>query len=154
MARNEQLADLQVESRRYLAAYVLFNQAVADHVGMHPTDLQCVSLLTMEPGPLTTGQIGELTGLTSGSASRLVDRLERAGYVTRQHDAQDRRRVLISPVPDAVQRLNAVWEDLSKGWTDEFVDYSDRELTLLLRHMRRIVQLSRTQVGRLRSDPH
>jgi DNA-binding MarR family transcriptional regulator len=149
--RDEQLAGLEVESRRYIAAYVLFNQAVADRVGMHPTDLQCVSLLTIEAGPFTAGRIAELTGLTSGSASRLVDRLERAGYVTRQRDPQDRRRVLVVPAPDAVERLGAVWEGLRKGWTELFAGYSADELSLLRRHMRRTTELSRAQVQRLRS---
>jgi DNA-binding MarR family transcriptional regulator len=102
------VAELETESRRYLAAYVLFNQAVADKPGMHPTDLQCLSLITIEEGPFTTGQIAELTGLTSGSASRLVDRLVKAGYVTRQRDTSDRRRVLVQPVLQAVQRVGEV----------------------------------------------
>ena len=103
MTRTERLTELEVESRRYLASYVLFNQAMADQVGLHPTDLQCINLLTIEPGPFTTGRIAELTGLTSGSATRLVDRLERAGYVTRERDAADRRRVLVVPVAAAVR---------------------------------------------------
>ncbi|MFJ5309984.1 hypothetical protein [Streptomyces sp. NPDC088350] len=53
----------------------MFNQAVADRLGLHPTDLQCLNLLTLEAGPVTTGRIAELTGLTTGSATRLVDRL-------------------------------------------------------------------------------
>jgi DNA-binding MarR family transcriptional regulator len=132
---------------------VLFNQAMADRVGLHPTDLQCINLLTIEPGPFTTGRIAELTGLTSGSATRLVDRLERAGYVTRERDAADRRRVLVVPVPDALARLGTVWEELSDGWVEMFSDYTDAELALLLRHMRRTTDLSRVQIEKLRGAP-
>src|SRR4051794_10812392 len=92
--------ELSTAARRYLAAYVLFNQALADHLGLHPTDVQCLSLLTAAPGPLTVKQIAEMTGLTTGSATRLVDRLERDGYVVRTPDQRDRRRVLVAPVPD------------------------------------------------------
>ncbi len=49
--------DLQQESRRYLASYVMFNQAVADHLELHPTDVQCLNLMTAESGPFTTGRI-------------------------------------------------------------------------------------------------
>src|SRR5258705_659838 len=112
MARADRLAELETESRRYLAAYVLFNQAVADKLDMHPTDLQCLSLITIEDRQFTTGQIAELTGLTSGSASRLVDRLVKAGYVTRQRDIHDRRRVLVQLVPVALQRVGEVWDEL------------------------------------------
>ncbi|BFO14235.1 hypothetical protein SHKM778_06230 [Streptomyces sp. KM77-8] len=68
-------AELGVVSRRYVAAYALFHQAPADHLGLHPTDVQCLNLLTLEGGPVTTGRVAELTGLTTGSATRL-----RAGF--------------------------------------------------------------------------
>ena len=96
-ARARLLDELSSVSRRYMASYALFNQAVADRLGLHPTDLQCLNLLTLEAGPVTTGRVAELTGLTTGSATRLVDRLERAGYVVRERDAEDRRRVQAEP---------------------------------------------------------
>ncbi len=82
-SRAELLARIVTESQRHYADYSLFNQAMADHVGLHPTDMQCVALLDMEPGPVSTGDIARLTGLTSGSATRLVDRLVKAGIVER-----------------------------------------------------------------------
>ncbi|WP_371501395.1 MarR family transcriptional regulator [Kitasatospora sp. NBC_00374] len=143
--------ELRDESRRYLASYVMFNQAVADHLGLHPTDVQCLNLLTGEPGPFTTGRIAELTGLTSGSATRLVDRLEKAGYVARRRDAADRRRVLVEPVPAALQPVHDLWAELAVGWREMFEGYTEAERELLLRHMRRTTELSRQQIARLRA---
>lgn len=145
--------DLQQESRRYLASYVMFNQAVADHLKLHPTDVQCLNLLTAEPGPFTTGRIAELTGLTSGSATRLVDRLEKAGYVVRHRDNADRRRVLVEPVPEAMRDITELWAELGKGWREMFAGYTEDELGLLHRHMQRTVELSRRQIAHLR-DKH
>lgn len=153
-ARRAQLeAELSRESRTYLASYVLFNQAVADHLGLHPTDVQAISLITAATEPLTVKQIAEVTGLTTGSATRLVDRLERGGYVTRRPDAQDRRRVLVAAVPDRMTRVQAVWDDLSGGWQALFEDLNEAELEVVIRHMRRAQQLSRTQIERLRVNP-
>ncbi|WP_412537939.1 MarR family transcriptional regulator [Longispora sp. K20-0274] len=152
--RRAQLeAELAGESRSYLASYVLFNQAVADHLGLHPTDVQAISLITAAPEPLTVKRIAEVTGLTTGSATRLVDRLERGGYVTRQPDERDRRRVLVVAVPARMARVRAVWDDLRPGWQAMFADLSDAELEVLIRHMRRAQQLSRTQMERLRAAP-
>ncbi|MGG7576088.1 MarR family winged helix-turn-helix transcriptional regulator [Streptomyces sirii] len=145
--------ELSRESRRYLAAYVLFNQAIADHLGLHPTDVQCLSLLTAEPGPLTVKQIADMTGLTTGSATRLVDRLERGGYVLRAPDPQDRRRVLVSPVPDRIARVTAVWDDLGQTWQALLDEHTDDELEVITRHMRRAHDLSHAQMRRLRSRP-
>ncbi|MDG4862135.1 MarR family transcriptional regulator [Streptomyces sp. T-3] len=149
--RSALMAQLGNESRRYMASYALFNQAVADHVGLHPTDLQCLNLLSLEPEPVTTGHIAELTGLTTGSATRLVDRLERAGYVVRERDTADRRRVLVSTVPERMAEFGAVWEKLGGGWLAHFDAYDERELALLITHMKRTVEFTAGQIERLRS---
>ncbi len=148
--RSALLAELSVTSRRYMAAYALFNQAVADHLRLHPTDLQCLNLLGLEAAPVTTGRIAELTGLTTGSATRLVDRLERAGYVTRARDTADRRRVLVETVPGRMAEFGAVWERLNGGWAAMFDAYDDDEVALLIAHMRRTVELSAVQIETLR----
>jgi DNA-binding MarR family transcriptional regulator len=48
-------------------------------------------------GPATPGWLAEMTGLSTGAVTGLVDRLERGGYVTRAQDPQDRRRVIVAP---------------------------------------------------------
>ncbi|MFI8291972.1 MarR family winged helix-turn-helix transcriptional regulator [Streptomyces sp. NPDC085614] len=150
-ARREGLmTELYGESRRYMASYALFNQAVADHLRLHPTDVQCLNLLSLESGPVTTGRIAELTGLTTGSATRLVDRLERAGYVTRERDGEDRRRVLVAVVPERMAELGAFWRRLNGAWGTMFDAYSDAEVALLIAHMRRTVELSAVQIEQLR----
>src|SRR3954447_22793266 len=126
--------ELSMASRRYLAAYVLFNQAIADHLGLHPTDVQALSLLTAENRPLTVKELAEMTGLTTGSATRLVDRLERGGYVARMPDRHDRRRVLVIPIPEHVARVTAVWDDLGQSWQTLLDDHTDEELKIVTRH--------------------
>ncbi|WP_235023959.1 MarR family winged helix-turn-helix transcriptional regulator [Streptomyces sp. WAC05374] len=151
--RKRLMAELSGEARRYMAAYALFNQALADHLGLHPTDVQCLNLLDLEPGPVTTGRIAELTGLTTGSATRLVDRLERAGYVTRERDANDRRRVLVATVPGRMAEFGAVWERVGTPWAAMFDAYTEDELAFLTAHMRRTVEVSAEQIAGLRAQP-
>ncbi|GAB7110544.1 hypothetical protein JCM4814A_88610 [Streptomyces phaeofaciens JCM 4814] len=150
-ARERLLGELAVVSRRYMASYALFNQALADHVGLHPTDVQCVNLLSLEKGPVTIGRIAEMTGLTTGSATRLVDRLEKAGYVVRERDRVDRRRVLVATVPEKIAGFGRMWEQLGGGWYALFEGLDDAEVALIIGHMRRTVDFSAEQVARLRS---
>ncbi|MFJ5839832.1 MarR family winged helix-turn-helix transcriptional regulator [Streptomyces shenzhenensis] len=150
-ARARLLAELSTVSRRYVASYALFNQAVADHLGLHPTDLQCLNLLTLERAPVTTGRVAELTGLTTGSATRLVDRLERSGYVVRERDASDRRRVLVAAVPEKTAEFGRTWEGLGGDWSTLFEDLDDTELATIVRHMRRTVAFSTERIDRLRA---
>ncbi|MER5885679.1 MarR family winged helix-turn-helix transcriptional regulator [Streptomyces sp. NPDC001941] len=150
--RERLMDELTTQSRRYMASYALFNQAVADHLRLHPTDLQCLNLLSLEEGPVTTGRIAEMTGLTTGSATRLVDRLERTGWVTRERDSEDRRRVFVRTVPEKAAELGAFWGRLNQAWSTMFDVYDDEEVALLTAHMRRTVELSAAQVERLRGD--
>src|SRR6185295_6821014 len=76
---------------------VLFQQAIADRLGLNTTDLMCLSFLS-DTEPLTAGQLAEATGLTTGSVTVMIDRLEKAGYAQREKDPTDRRRVLVRPL--------------------------------------------------------
>jgi DNA-binding MarR family transcriptional regulator len=115
--------------------------------------VQCLSLLTIEPGPLTVKQVAGMTGLTTGSATRLVDRLERGGYVVRAPDPQDRRLVLVTPMAERIARVTAVWDDLGQAWQTLLDDHTEDELEVITRHMRRAYDLSHAQMERLRSRP-
>jgi DNA-binding MarR family transcriptional regulator len=91
---------------RFIAGVVLFSNEVAKQVGLGPSDSQFLGLLGLE-GPLTPGRLAELTGLTTGTVTGVLDRLERGGYVRRERDATDRRKVVVTPVPEAAARLAA-----------------------------------------------
>jgi DNA-binding MarR family transcriptional regulator len=125
--RARLLDELSTVSRRYMASYALFNQALADRLKLHPTDMQCVNLLSLEGAPVT-----------------------RAGYVVRQRDAVDRRRVLVATVPEKVAEFGRVWDRLGGGWYALFDELADDELALIIGHMRRTVDLSAEQIARLR----
>ncbi|WP_059009894.1 MarR family winged helix-turn-helix transcriptional regulator [Streptomyces specialis] len=150
MSRADRLAEIRAYGPRHLASYALFNQAVADHLGLHPTDVQCLRLISMEDGPLTTRRVAEMTGVTSSAASRLVDRLERAGYLARRRDQRDRRRTLVSLLPEAERRLESLWDFLSEAFEARFEDNSEEELAVVVQYMRRSIELSGHQIERLR----
>ena len=80
--RSELLAALKDQFRQLATATVLFNQAIADRLGMHLTDHKCADILT-GTGPITAGELAERTGLTSGAITGVIDRLEKAGFVQR-----------------------------------------------------------------------
>ncbi|MET9669402.1 MarR family transcriptional regulator [Streptomyces sp. NPDC006475] len=149
--RGELVAAVTATARRHHAAYTLFNQAMADHLGLHPTDLQCVSLLALEPGPRTTGEIAELTGLTSGSATRLVDRLQKAGLAERHPDPHDRRKMLVSLTRDRPLEVEAAWDTPGKAFAKALEDFSDDELTVIERYLRRTTDVGTEQTSRLRT---
>src|SRR4051794_234377 len=66
-------ASAEMSARR--AAYT---QIVAERFGLAATDVECLGLLASE-GSMAVGRLGELTALTTGATTRMVDRLEQAG---------------------------------------------------------------------------
>ncbi|MFI6941229.1 MarR family winged helix-turn-helix transcriptional regulator [Streptomyces sp. NPDC050418] len=83
--------------RRYLSAVMVHGHASAKSCGLGATDLYALNTLELT-GPLTPGELGARTGLTTGPTTRLIDRLEQAGYVRRAADPTDRRKVIVEPV--------------------------------------------------------
>ncbi|MFC4063465.1 MarR family winged helix-turn-helix transcriptional regulator [Actinoplanes subglobosus] len=150
-SRTELLSAVTTAARRHHAAYTLFNQALADRLGLHPTDLQCLSLLDLEPEPLTTGEIAKLTGLTSGSATRLVDRLERANLVERRPDPQDRRKALVSLTTQRDGQLETAWDEPGNAFAEALQDFTDAELAVIERYLLRTTEVGSRQAERLQA---
>lgn len=150
-SRTELLSAVTTAARRHHAAYTLFNQALADRLGLHPTDLQCMSLLDLEPEPLTTGEIAKLTGLTSGSATRLVDRLERANLVERRPDPLDRRKALVSLTTQRDGPLETAWDEPGNAFAEALQGFTDAELVVIERFLLRTIEVGSRQAERLQA---
>jgi len=145
--------EIASESRRHYAAFALFNQAMADHLGLHATDVQCLSLLALEAEPQTVGQIAQLTGLTSGSATRLVDRLERAGLARRWPDPTDGRRARVKLTDSVEGEVANAWDEPGEAFAAVLTGYGEAELRLIRDYLQRAAQVGRTQADRLRNSP-
>lgn len=140
------------ELRRIASLSVLFSHAVAERLGLHPTDLECLGFL-FEEGAVPAGRLAELTGLTTGAITRLIDRLERAGYVRREPDPRDRRRVLVRPVRERGPEIARYFEPLGRAMAALYARYSDAELALVLDFVQQAAAAAQEEVARLRAAP-
>lgn len=100
--REELTGEIQQRLIRFIAEVVLYNHAVSAKVGLGASDSQFMTLLQAY-GPLTPRQLAEHTGLTSGTVTGVIDRLESHGFVTRRPDPGDRRKVVVTPSLEAIQ---------------------------------------------------
>src|SRR6266581_8025003 len=132
-ARAALMEELEHAMRRSSAQGVIFGQTVANSVGISGSDLECLDFLNLE-GRVTAGRLAEVTGLTTGAITGVVDRLEKAGFVRRERDESDRRKVFIVPVAERMMEIGRLYELVKRAMQKQCEDYSDAELKLLLRH--------------------
>ncbi|MCY8423219.1 MarR family transcriptional regulator [Bacillus vallismortis] len=128
---------------------VLFHQAAAQALGLFPTDLKSADILN-EAGPMTAGELGKKTGLSTGSVTALVDRLEKAGYVAREKDPDDRRRVMIVPLTASKKHVKDLFRSLSESTMDLCRDYTEEELELIFSFVDKAADIMEEELKRLK----
>ena len=119
---------------RYGMRTSIFQQSMAQKMGVVHTDLKTANILN-ETGPITAGELSKITGLSTGSVTALVDRLEKAGYVSRERDESDRRRVMIVPMPERHKQIMNHYKSLGMKIKQLGDHYGDDELKLILKFL-------------------
>src|SRR5437016_10542805 len=152
MKREEIIEAITQKFREMSTETILFHQAVADVLGLYITDHKCFDLL-YRFGAMPAGKLGELTGLTTGAVTGIIDRLEEAGYVRRTDDPKDRRRTIVEPIRNKKleRKIEAVFIPLHKRMHKILSSYSDSELAFLLDATTEHVDQTREESKRLRS---
>lgn len=150
--KRQLVEELRWAGRHQARTTVMFHQAVADRLGLHPTDHKCLDLLR-EEGPMSAGELAEATGLTSGAITGVADRLERAGFLHRESDPHDRRRILLRVNTDCTDsQVAPLFAGIMESWTKQCEQYSPRQLELILKFMRQTIELLERETARLRKN--
>jgi DNA-binding MarR family transcriptional regulator len=128
----------------------MFHNAVADEIGLNITDHKCLDIL-LHRGPITAGQIAELTGLTTGAVTGVIDRLENAGYIRRTRDLNDRRRVIVEPIRDkAGEAMAPVFAHFQERFLPLLEKYDDETLRQVLEFVNESIQFMQDEIHWLR----
>jgi MarR family transcriptional regulator, organic hydroperoxide resistance regulator len=113
--------------REFIAGSIMYNQQVADRVGLRLTDMQCINVLDLM-GPSTPGELARSTGLTTGGVTVMLDRLEKGGYVKRVPNPRDRRSVLVRLNPTKLKKVQAFYGEINERMVALLDETPDREL--------------------------
>ncbi|TWD75403.1 DNA-binding MarR family transcriptional regulator [Kribbella amoyensis] len=153
--RSDLREALAQEMPQYVSAAVRFQIAVADQLGMPLTDVHAIGAL-LELGPSGARQLADLMGLTTGAVTRLLDRLERAGYVRREPDPTDRRRILVHVVPERLDDIAEYYRSMDDRWRKQVAQYSDDQLEFLVDFLRQGRDHANAETRTLRTEgrPH
>ncbi|HJU94683.1 MAG TPA: MarR family transcriptional regulator [Nitrososphaera sp.] len=154
MSKREEIIQAIIEKRREMSTEtIMFHQSVADVLGLHITDHKCIDLIR-QYGAMPAGRIAELTGLTTGAVTGIIDRLEKAGYVRRANDPKDRRRTIVEPIRNKKweRKIEAVFIPFHERMHKLLSSYSDSELAFLLDVLTKSIEQTREESKKLRTN--
>jgi DNA-binding MarR family transcriptional regulator len=106
---------------------VLFRNAIARRLNLNAADAACLGLLAIK-GISTPSELARYTGLTTGSTTAMLDRLEKARFIRRKPNPKDRRGVLIQINERYTKQVGPLVSGIQKAQTELIASYSDREL--------------------------
>lgn len=152
--RSELLRALVQELRQFNGLGASFFRAGAGRTGMAVTDMQVIDILD-STGPMTAGQLADLTGLTTGAITGMLNRLEEAGLVRRERDPNDGRRVIVrlAKSKDDMHEIAPLFDSIGNAWGEMASHYDDEQLALLLEFLKRGNAVSQQEIARLREAP-
>ncbi len=128
-----------------------FFRAAAARIEMTDTDIQVIDNLE-STGEASAGQLANLMGLTTGTFTAILNRLEKAGLVRRERDPNDGRRVIVrlTTGSDGKQEFSPLFASLAKAWEEMAAHYDDEQKAFLLEFLRRSNTLAKEEIARLR----
>jgi DNA-binding MarR family transcriptional regulator len=116
---------------------VLFHQAVGRILGINITDMKCLDIIVIR-GSANPSQLAKLTGLSTGSTTAMIDRLEKKGLIERQHNPKDRRGTIIVLTQGAMNKLHLLFDSMAKAIERLVSGYSEEELETLSEFFRKV----------------
>ena len=120
--------------RRLVARALVFHEGVAERLGINATDLKCLELAVGEDD-VTPTRLAELSGLTSGAITGVLDRLERRGIIRREADPDDRRRVVVRVDPARAQQIAGLYQPFLSATTELLSDWSAEQRAALTAYL-------------------
>lgn len=129
---------------------VFLHQAIAQSVGLNATDTKCIDLILRgQGGSVTAGWLSDMTGLTTGAITHILDRLEKRQFIERVRDTSDRRKVFVRVRPEALEPLFPKYETIGKAYQSLAEQYGDKELQLICDYFEKSSKVSEGELKKL-----
>lgn len=106
---------------------VLFRNAIGRKLDLNVADNECLSFVTLR-GNASPKEIARYTGLTTGSTTSMLDRLEKVGYIRRMPNPNDRRGVLVEISPRWREVVDPMVVGIQAAHRQLLAKYSENEL--------------------------
>lgn len=131
---------------------IRFHHLVSEKLGLHKGDHKYLDLL-IQHGPMTAGKLAELSGLTTGAVTPMMDRLEKQNLIRRVRDEKDRRKVVAEPNRKLVmEKLGPIFTSLEATMNHAHQDFTDEELKAITRYMENSIEVFAKLIEELKAS--
>jgi DNA-binding MarR family transcriptional regulator len=149
--KQDLVHELVAATRASQVATDKMDDAGSRALGVNRTDGRCLDVI-QQTGRISAGDLADRAGLTSGSVTAVIDRLEAKGFVRRVADPEDRRKVLLEVTDEMEHRALELWGPLAHRAIPHLGKLSVGEIELLIRYMRFATELNETRAAEIREE--
>lgn len=134
-----------------LHAYISIqmHEATARKAGISGTDHKYLGFL-IQKGQMTAGELANLTGLTTGAVTGIIDRFEKKKLVKRQFAKDDRRKVFIEPNTENIMALlEPLYREFRSKTEKLIASFSDKEIKIIETYFLKAVEITNETINKL-----
>jgi DNA-binding MarR family transcriptional regulator len=125
------------------------HEAIARKAGLSGTDHKYLGFL-IEKGQMTAGELANLTGLTTGAVTGLIDRFEKKELVKRQVAADDRRKIMIEPNTENIMALFVpLYKEFREKSEELIASFSNEESRIIETYLSKAVEIMNEVTSKL-----
>ncbi len=129
-----------VAARGYGIQMTMYRNLIFGKLGVNATDMECLGFLLYKRSA-SPSELAKYTGLTSGATTAMLDRLEKAGFIERRPNPDDRRGTLVVLAKSGAERVAAWFAPVGKAQDVFISSYSEKELALIAEFFERYARI-------------
>lgn len=130
---------------------IQMHETVGRKAGLTGTDHKYLGFL-IQRGQMTAGELAQLTGLTTGAVTGLIDRFEKKNLVKRQFAKDDRRKVIIEPISENIMALlEPLYREFRADSEKLIASFSDEEARVIETYFLKAIELMNETIHQLNS---
>jgi DNA-binding MarR family transcriptional regulator len=138
--------------RKFSDTTILLHENIAAKVGLSGADHKYLGIL-MQNGAITAGEFSNLTGLTTGAVTGVIDRLEKKNLVKREFDKNDRRKIMIVPNHEnAMKILGGIFTSLQERMVKVMASFTDEETEIIEKYLYSTIEAMNDVIEKIKEE--
>jgi len=146
---NDLIKQIRRLNQQHSYTSIQMHEAIARKAGLSGTDHKYLGFL-MEKGQMTAGELSQLTGLTTGAVTGLIDRFEKKKLVKRRFANDDRRKVIIEPNTEKIMALFVpLYKEFRSKSEKLIASFSNKEIKIIETYFLKAIEIMNETTNKL-----